>query len=271
MIPGTDVSTWQPDQLRLGDSQFCWIRASVPGGKDAKYDAHAAQVRAAGIPQLAYAAVYPGDGAKQATDLLAHVNADCKGFAFDGREFGASDDEAKAFFAALALHDPLHRPTWQYQDYQHPYVENGAKHRWRARWGVTPPPDWKPGDMWQDANKGTLVGDHNWFFGDATDMAVLLRVAMPAPAPAPPRAFGSPIRLVHADYYHGVSVHAGATIWNPDGTTRVRSVPAPVTLAFIGASGTYFMVSDSAGVAYVARSQATAVTPDGPIIVAADN
>jgi hypothetical protein len=270
MIPAIDVSTWQPDQLRLGDSQVCWIRASVPAGKDAKYDVHAAQVKAAGIPQLAYAAVYPGDGAAQAATLLASVNADARGFAFDGREFGASDAEAKAFFAHLTAHDPLHRPTWQYQDYQHPYVENGAKHRWRARWGTQPPPDWKPGDFWQDRNVSTAVGDHDWFFGSASDLALLLGAVVPVPN-RPPVDFGTPIHLVHAAYFHGIAVHAGATIYNPDGTVRVAKLAAPVTLAWIGASGTHYEVSDSSGVAFVLRTQGDPVTPASPIVISAGN
>ena len=270
MIPAQDVSTWQPDLLRLGDSAVCWIRASVPAGKDAKYDIHAAQVKAAGIPQLAYAAVYPGDGAAQAATLLASVNADALGFGFDGREFGASDAEAAAFFAHLAAHDPRHRPTWQYQDYQHPYVENGAGHRWRARWGTTPPPDWRPGDFWQDQNVSTAVGDHDWFNGTIADLAALLKTVVPVPA-RPPVDFGSPIRLVHASYFHGVALHVGATIYNPDGSIRVAHLAAPVTLAFIGASGSHYEVSDSQGVAFVLRTQADAVTPAAPIVVSATN
>ena len=43
----------------------------------------------------------------------------------------------------------------------------------------------------------------------------------------PPVEFGSPIRLVHAAYFHGVALHVGATIYNPDGSIRVAQRQLP--------------------------------------------
>lgn len=268
MIPGTDVSTWQ-DVIRFGDAQWVAERVSTSFGMDSRNNQHRLEIVARKLPRLAYHAAYPGDGARQAGDILAYAG-DALGLAFDGREFGALDQEAKDFFAFLDRNDPFNRPTWQYQDYQHPFNQNGQKHAWRAAWGSTCPAGLNVGDIWQNAASGPgFNGDHDQAIGTAAEWAATLGGGSPTVA-ATDITFGA-INLVKADYSHAILLAKGAKILTPEGAPR-STAKGGETLAYIGADGSYYLVTDGGTLAIVKRDAlASVITPSDPIHIAASN
>lgn len=273
MIPGTDISTWQ-NIIVFGDARWCAERVATAFGQDTRNNQHRNEIKARGIPRWAYFAAYPGDGAKQAGMLLAYAG-DAIGLAFDGREFGALDPEAKDFFDFLDRNDPLRRDTWQYRDMRFGgQIANGQDHNWTAVWGPTPPPGLVPGDLWQNTGGGSgYSGDHNFFIGTEADFARATK--MPPAQPAPDIDL-STVNLVKADYFHAIKLRPGAEILTTAGKHRSTASGGEV-LAWIGADNIYWLLSDGSTLALVRRVNSLSVPqgdrydPPTPIHIAVGN
>lgn len=267
MIPGTDVSAWQ-GQIVFGDAKWCAERVATAFGQDSRNGQHAAEIKARGIPRMAYFAAYPGDGARQAGMLIAY-SGDAFALAFDGREFGALDQEAKDFFAFLDRNDPLGRPTYQYRELSQGRPVNGQKHDWVAFWSANPPPNLRSGDIWQNTGGGPgYGGDHDYAIGTDVEWGAIT-MAPTAPANLPDIELAT-VNLVRADYYHAVKLHPGAAILTPTGGPRSTAKGGEV-LAWIGSDANYHLVSDGSTLALVLRSQADKADPAAPIHIASGN
>lgn len=166
-VSGIDVSAWQDpagDAAIMKGLAFAGIRAVYGTERDARYAAHEAAARKAGLVVIAYAFGRNGDGAAQARTMLAAApRADL--YALDLESDGAAprmtDSQASAFLAAARGLTP--RRVGLYHSESGFPAALGQQFNWIAKWGRVPPRtawsfwQWQGSPLDRDVFNGTIA------------------------------------------------------------------------------------------------------------------
>lgn len=191
-LDGIDVSRWQARTPDLTGLSFAFARATYATTVDARYAAHTAAFRAAGLVIGAY---HFGVGGAQApipaqVEAFLRIAADADLLALDlernGNGVSMTQAEARAFIAAVHARG---RRIGLYHS-RSGFPNLGQDWNWIADYTdlaqrLGRPATTVPWAFWQWTSRGGLGGaglDRNWFNGDR---AALERLAARQPVPAP--------------------------------------------------------------------------------------
>jgi hypothetical protein len=264
LAEGIDVSYAQEHDPDLTGLDFVIVKASEGGGIDPRWAQHSAQVRAQGLPLLAYHFLRAEVSIAGQIATFLNVAAGADGWAVDYEHSGSgslpSANQVRTFIASWRRQTEQRIGLYQSLRSPRPYPPDsyGADWRWIAYYGTTPPPiRW---DFWQYRGIGL---DRDRFNGTADDLRAFLGLPVQPPAAG---AGDGMTNLVPMTVHRVVDLKAGTTLYDAPNGPKYTTLTADVTLGMLGATmgdqTGFYQVADGDYGVYVERSAATVRTAD---------